>query len=271
MSDDRLSAVVFDVGNCLYFDPGAVPARAIHAAQAARLERMLTGWDFTAPPDLERLVAMVWGAMEEAYHVEAERRTFRDSSLAKLWQGALATEGVEVSAPQADLIWRALWLPLTAFGIELYPDTLDVLQELKIRDITIGLCTNRPCTEDMLWPDLHAMGIGRYIDAVTCSGDVGYFKPHPAPFERVLRQLRRTPDETLMVGDSLEADIAGARSIGMRTAWKLNGRYGLTPTRDVDIVIHDLNELLALPQLGGAGVPNESSPTPHEDQNEDRY
>jgi putative hydrolase of the HAD superfamily len=123
----------------------------------------------------------------------------------------------------------------------------------------------------MLWPDLHDYDIARYFAAATCSGDTGHFKPHPAPFERALARLGVTADEAVMVGDSLEADVRGAQALGMRAVWKLNGRYGLPHTDEPHAVIHDLGELLDLPLLGGAGAPHPVSPTPHEDDNEDRY
>jgi FMN phosphatase YigB (HAD superfamily) len=50
---------------------------------------------------------------------------------------------------------------------------------------------------------------------VTISSDVGYMKPHPKIFEHALEALQVTPEETMMVGDSLRSDVAGAKNMGL--------------------------------------------------------
>jgi FMN phosphatase YigB (HAD superfamily) len=44
-------------------------------------------------------------------------------------------------------------------------------------------------------------------------------KPRPEIFDEVARALDLAPDEILHVGDSLEADVAGAGACGMHTVW----------------------------------------------------
>jgi FMN phosphatase YigB (HAD superfamily) len=132
--------------------------------------------------------------------------------------------------------------------------------------------TNRPCTSDVLVRDLADLGIDSYFDAFVCSRDAGFFKPHPASFERSLELLGVDARDTVMVGDWEQADIKGAKALGMQTVWKLNGRYGLDPSPDADYTIHDLGELLGLPMFEGIEhVHAGDSTTPHEDGNADRY
>jgi putative hydrolase of the HAD superfamily len=159
------------------------------------------------------------------------------------------------------------------FGIELYPDALDVLRALRARGVLIGINSNRPCSTAMMMRDLADFGIAPYVDAAVCSGETGYVKPHPSTFERVIADLGVAPHEAVMIGDSCPADMRGARAVGMRTVLKLNGRYGIETCEAVDYAIHDLGELLALPIFGGGAQPvaMSESLTPHEDANEDRY
>jgi putative hydrolase of the HAD superfamily len=122
-------------------------------------------------------------------------------------------------------------------------------------------------------PGLRDMGIAPYVDAVVCSGDTGYAKPHRSTFELVLDRLGVVSHEALMVGDTAAADMVGAKAVGMRTVWKLNGRYDQPPCPEADYAIHDLAELLALPLFERGPrplVPTESL-TPHEDGNAERY
>lgn len=58
-----------------------------------------------------------------------------------------------------------------------------------------------------------------HLSSIVISEDLGIRKPRPEIFEEVVRALDLTPDEILHVGDSLDADVAGARACGMRTVW----------------------------------------------------
>jgi putative hydrolase of the HAD superfamily len=44
----------------------------------------------------------------------------------------------------------------------------------------------------------------------------GVKKPHPYIFEMALSKANVDPRNTLMVGDSLEADVMGAKAMGMK-------------------------------------------------------
>ena len=47
-------------------------------------------------------------------------------------------------------------------------------------------------------------------------------KPHVAIFQHALEALDVAPEEAVMVGDSLLADVAGAQAMGMTAVWKKN-------------------------------------------------
>ena len=76
-------------------------------------------------------------------------------------------------------------------------------------------------------------------------------KPHPSIFEAALRKAGVTPDESVMVGDSLAHDIAGARRIGMRGVLVARSRVPDALPDDV-FVIRTPRELP--PLLGISGV-----------------
>jgi HAD superfamily hydrolase (TIGR01509 family) len=222
---------------------------------------------------LAEVQAGIWEAYMEAWAVEDERGTMRDPSLPFLIRGALAAREVELTHEQAEEWWRTTWGPVTSFGVALYPDVLDVLRELKEMGITVGVNSNRPCTTDMLWPDLADIGLAPYVDAAVCSGDTGYVKPHPSTFTLIVERMGLPAAAVAFVGDDCARDMRGAKALGMTTVWKLNGRYGLPPCPDADFAIHDLGELLALPIIHRSPRPlvSTESLTPHEDANEDRY
>lgn len=268
-----ITAVVFDVGNTLWFEARTPDRQEIQRLQGERLLPLFERWGIALPDALSDFVGDVVAAGDEWERVERARRTFREVDLPFLMRGALASRGIDITDEQAREMWRASWILERHFGVQLYPDTLDVLRALKAADILIGINTNRPCTADMHLPGLLDMGIGEHVDAVVCSGDTGYCKPHRSTFNLILAKLGVAAHQAIMVGDIAGIDMRGGKAVGMTTVWKLNGRYDAPPCPEADFQVHELAELLALPVLGveSRQVAAVESLTPHEDGNADRY
>lgn len=97
--------------------------------------------------------------------------------------------------------------------IEFVSGLEDTLMELS-NDYKLGLLSNS-------WLEaprqaLRDNGYGRWFDVMICSFDIGVPKPDPRIFEFALDLLGVRPQEAVMVGDSLEADVKGALGAGMR-------------------------------------------------------
>jgi FMN phosphatase YigB (HAD superfamily) len=264
-------AVVFDIGNTLWFQARNPVMQEIWSLEADQLRPLVRQWGLVLPVSLETIVEEIWQAYETAFSLETARARHREPSLPFIIKGALASHGAEISAEQAEAWWRTAWIPVRHFGVQLYPDVLDVLRELKARHSLIGVNSNRPCTADMLWPDLEDIGLAACVDAAVCSGDTGFAKPHPSTFALLSERLDVPLAEMVIVGDLCDRDCAGGKPLGMTTVLKLNGRYDVKPCQDADFVIHDLGELLHLPLFTARPVAVAESPTPHDDGNADRY
>jgi HAD superfamily hydrolase (TIGR01509 family) len=65
---------------------------------------------------------------------------------------------------------------------------------------------------------LDRMDLTRHFQVVIDSWVVGVTKPDPRIFHAALERLRVRPEEAVMVGDSLKADVEGARAAGVRAA-----------------------------------------------------
>jgi HAD superfamily hydrolase (TIGR01549 family) len=100
-------------------------------------------------------------------------------------------------------------------SISVEPEVERLLGELKSR-LKVGLVSNHPCGR-AIRRSLEKVGIVRFLDPVVISGEVGYVKPHAAPFARALEALDLPPEKVLFVGDRWEADMLGAWNAGMRT------------------------------------------------------
>jgi HAD superfamily hydrolase (TIGR01549 family) len=267
---EHVRAAVFDLGNTLWFSGYEPAPEDMDRVAAELLQPWLARTGMTPPVPIASIIRGVWEAYDQAWRIEMDRATYRDPSLAFLARGAFAQHGIDLDPALAEAFWQESWIGARRFGIELYPDTLDVLRALRARGVLIGINSNRPCNTAIMMRDLADLGIAPYTDAAVCSGDTGYLKPHPSTFEYIIDALNVAPREAVMIGDSCEADMRGARAVGMRTVLKLNGRHGVDTCGAVDYAIHDLGELLALPFFGHPVAATESL-TPHDDDNEDRY
>ncbi len=91
---------------------------------------------------------------------------------------------------------------------------------------------------------LEREGIADLFETIVISDEVGWRKPKPVIFETALRRMGLGPDEALFVGDRVDADVIGARGVGMPAVW-INREAERLP-EDVpppDFEIRDLAEL----------------------------
>ena len=66
---------------------------------------------------------------------------------------------------------------------------------------------------------LVAEDIADWFDPLIISDGLGYRKPGAAAFSLALELLGEAPERVLMVGDSLEDDVAGCHGAGIDVAW----------------------------------------------------
>lgn len=106
---------------------------------------------------------------------------------------------------------------------------------------------------------LSRVGIDELIDDVVSSRDVGTRKPDPLFYRAALLRagfagVPLAPERAVMVGDSLENDVAGAQAAGLRAIWFAPRRARRAAGAPIpDARIHRLAELpAALTRLGGS-------------------
>jgi putative hydrolase of the HAD superfamily len=118
------------------------------------------------------------------------------------------------------------------------PDVLEVLTALKPR-FRLGVISNTVGSGDAELADaLEKAGILRLIDAMITSRDFGKAKPNPAIYVEAARRLGVPLDETVMVGDRLDTDVAGALNAGIPGIWLRHPGAiaipGIAPTHIID-------------------------------------
>ena len=98
----------------------------------------------------------------------------------------------------------------------LFPEVVPVLKELACC-FRLAVVTNGGSA----WQHekIEVTGLEQYFDAIVVSGDMGIKKPDSRIFERTLSLLGVPHDQAVHVGDSLQADVAGAHATGITAIW----------------------------------------------------
>lgn len=93
---------------------------------------------------------------------------------------------------------------------------------------------------------MHAAGIDKYFDGLILSEDIGVNKPNRELYDYALQKTGSTLEESLMIGDMFETDIAGAANIGMEQIYyNPKGKQGhpFVPTYEVKHLL-EIKEIL---------------------------
>lgn len=122
----------------------------------------------------------------------------------------------------------------------LFPNTIDVLEYLAPK-YNLHIITNG--FQEIQAKKLKGSNIDKYFDQVINSEMAGVKKPNPYIFELALEKANVTAKNSLMVGDNLEADIMGAKSVGMQPV-HFNAHKG--PKHDLCLMIHNLIEIKSI-------------------------
>jgi putative hydrolase of the HAD superfamily len=122
----------------------------------------------------------------------------------------------------------------------LKPEALYVLSTLKAEGFILGIVSNFSHALPRICDELKITDI---FDFITYSDSVGYEKPSPQIFEEALEKAGVKPEEVIHVGDSYDADVLGARAVGITPVL-------LPPSEDDStndcICIHNLIDILEL-------------------------
>ncbi len=123
----------------------------------------------------------------------------------------------------------------------LFQDALPCLQKYKSR-FKFGLVTNG--APDIQQKKIKGGNLAHWFDKVIISGDYGKGKPDPEIFLELVDRLGSNSGNTLMIGDSLQTDIAGSKKAGIMNIWlNRNGKPNDIPDLSPGHEIRNLLEL----------------------------
>lgn len=129
--------------------------------------------------------------------------------------------------------------------VRLFPEVKGVFEELKARDILLGVASNIPTL--FLKEHINRLGIKDYFGAVTGQEDCDEQKPSPKPLLFTFLKLGVKPGKAMYIGDMEEDIIAGkaantftaaiVRKESYQPLWRLE-------RQNPDFIMSSLKELL---------------------------
>ena len=161
---------------------------------------------------------------------------------------------------QEELRWKRMWLALLDFKIadenlakqmaaqflerlpfktNLFPYTVEILEYLKQKKYRMHLLTNG--FENIQHTKLTSTNLRNYFEEVITSEISNSLKPNKEIFDYALNITKAAKEESIMIGDNIDADILGAMNAGLDTVFvnHLKIEIHIQPT----FIIRHLKEL----------------------------
>lgn len=124
-----------------------------------------------------------------------------------------------------------------------FPGVAATLAQLAAEGRPLACVTNK--TEDLSRALLDAIGLGAHFEVVIGGDTLAERKPHPLPLQEACRRLGGSPDEALMLGDSI-TDVDAARAAGIPVVCVRYGYHGERAPEELgaDALVDTLEALL---------------------------
>ena len=120
----------------------------------------------------------------------------------------------DVPVEEAIEIYRSNHLDSFTHRISLFPGMDDLLAELYDRKYKMAVVTSR--TRKSTYDAMEKFGLEKYFGYVVTCDDTDKHKPDPTPIFIALDKLSRSPERSIMVGDTM-FDILAAKGAGVKS------------------------------------------------------
>jgi putative hydrolase of the HAD superfamily len=231
MNNGRIKAVFFDAADTLFHVKGGVGNAYWDVARKY-------GADST-PEWIERAFIKAFNSAPPLafYGVSQEERKVCEK---KWWYYLVKRVFLEVGFfENFDSYFDELFETFRSKAWELFPETKDVLSSLKGKGLTLGIISN---FDSRIYDVCTDLGIIGYFDSFVISSEAGYAKPSREIFTLALERNSVSASQSVHIGDNLEYDFYGARSVGIGAL--LLDKGGKYKTRDGVDRIENLLEVV---------------------------
>lgn len=198
----NVTGVLFDVGDTL-FKTTQLMARALSQTAQAMERAQIIRNAHSFCRTYKRIDSTVQGP--------AVNHLFSNLEITKKTWEALGLE----FTPRSFGFFIATYRQYIRRGIGRNEKLIHLFAALQRKGLKIGIVTDGSTIEQI--EQLFQLGVIPYIDALVTSEQIGREKPAKEIFQAALSALQLEPALSLMVGDDIDRDIAGAKRLGMRT------------------------------------------------------
>ncbi len=231
--------VLFDLGSTLIYFSGSW-SEVTRQGQAALVQALLqAGLSLDAPAFATELQATL-----EQYF------SSRDDELIEHTTGAILHSLLskwgypDVPVPLLHNALREMYQISEAYW-HVEAEAHQALSDLRRQGYRLGLISNA-ADDANVQRLIDKAELRPYFDVILTSAAQGIRKPHPRIFYAALETWQTLPAQAIMVGDTLSADIQGAKNLGIFSVWvtrRAAQPNDPAPTSWPDAIIENIGEL----------------------------
>jgi HAD superfamily hydrolase (TIGR01662 family) len=211
-AEKKIKAIVFDLGYTLIYFDGDFEKIALSSYLVLADELISAGYDIDRQKFAERFFRLMHRYYEQ-----------RENDLLELPIERLVTRAVaefsQVMPTKAQIVaaMNKMYLYTEEYW-QLENDTHAALMELRESGYLLGMISNASSAWDVN-NLIDRNDLRKYFSTILISAEEGIRKPDRCIFEKAAQKLESDLTEMVMVGDTLNADIYGARQCGMKSVW----------------------------------------------------
>jgi len=237
------AAIIFDLGDTLVRFPWDTRSAGKEVGKEMSLFDKLV--KVTHDSLVKSGIKVDWPSFHEKYmsvraeQLEWQKKTLHEYDMDERVSRTLNALGLMVS-PDSAVVKKATHDHYASYMnyIEMEKEVPKILQDLRSKR-KLGLITNF-AHPPAIYGILEKFALKEFFDVILVSREVGWVKPSPKIFEAALSSLNLRSNQCVFVGDDVEADIKGARGVGMKTIFV--SKKGST-CQETDATIHHVTEL----------------------------
>ena len=207
-----LDAVIFDLGNTLIYFEGEW-SEVLGRARQALVNTLI---DLGIPLDINTFIIELESRFASYY--KSREVDLVESTTMYVLRSLLRDNGY-TGVPDSYLR-KSLdaFYSITQAHWKTEVDAISTLKLLKDHNFQIGIISNAGDDKDVQ-ALVDKAGIRPYLNPIITSAAFGVRKPAPMIFQSILEHWDQPASRTAMVGDTLHADIKGAKNLGIYTIW----------------------------------------------------
>ncbi len=244
MASAAITTIFFDLGYTLINFEGDVPSVLRKSYRSLVQALINSGYSLDANEFIRQYEKIInaYYVVRDIDLIEQPVGDIVNKTLAHLDQSPASPNVIDEAVEAMFKVTEACW--------KVEPDAHEMLTSLIANGYRLGMISN---ASDL--PDLNRLvknaGLGKYFSAIVVSAAEKIRKPDPRIFTKALDLMGSTPSTSIMVGDTLTADIMGAQKSGLRAVWITRRANRPENARVQSLVIPDwkinqLSELIPL-------------------------